>query len=301
MACYRPLQGFRSRVRTPAGRRTWVSDPVRGYLDMPLTIPCGQCIGCRLSRSRQWAIRCMHEASLHELNCFVTLTYSDAKLPDYGSLCKRDFQLFMKRLRARFPDAPIRFFHCGEYGSRSNRPHYHALLFGFDFPDKVFHSARNGMPVWRSATLEELWPDGLSEIGSVTFESAAYVARYVVDKVTGEAADAHYSVVDGETGEIVKIEPEYCTMSRRPGIGRGWFEQFGAEVYPEDGVVVRGHLQKPPRYYDVAFELGDPLGFCRVRRERERKRREEENTPERLQVREQVAKAKLTLLRRDAL
>ena len=265
---------------------------------MPLSVPCGQCIGCRLSRSRQWAIRCLHEASLWDTSCFITLTYRDDTLPPFGSLRKSDFQLFMKRLRARV-GVRVRFFHCGEYGAVTKRPHYHALLFGYDFSDKRPWRVRRGLQCWRSSLLEELWPYGQSEIGSVSFESAAYVARYVVDKVTGERSDAHYRRLDVSTGELVRIAPEYCTMSRRPGIGREWFDKFGAEVYPADGVVVRGHLQKPPRYYDVAYELGDAAGFRRVRLKRKALAVGADSTPERLDVRAQCALAKLTFHRKE--
>jgi len=122
-------------------------------------LPCGRCIGCRLERSRQWAVRMMHEASLHQDNCFITLTYDNEHLPKNASLVKRDFQLFMKRLRKAYPAVRIRFFHCGEYGEQYGRPHYHAILFGFDFPDKYFLGKRNQFPVWRSASLERLWSD----------------------------------------------------------------------------------------------------------------------------------------------
>ena len=101
-----------------------------------IKLPCGQCIGCRIDRTKQWAIRCIHESKLHNKNCFITLTFNDEHLDSAGSLQKRDFQLFMKRLRKRFPNDNIRYYHCGEYGEQLNRPHHHACLFNFDFPDK---------------------------------------------------------------------------------------------------------------------------------------------------------------------
>lgn len=228
----------------------------------------------------------MHEASLYSSNCFITLTFSDAHLPALGSLDKhgpKSFQLFMKRLRKRFPHEKIRYFHCGEYGLLYGRPHYHACLFGFDFIDKVPWTIRKGFPVWRSPTLEKLWTFGNSEIGSVTFESAAYVARYILEKVRGPGAEAHYA----------GREPEYVTMSRRPGIGAPWFEKYGKEVYPEDGVVVDGRLMKPPRFYDERYELQDGLGALEVARARRRARRLEEETPERLAVREKCTRARM--------
>lgn len=193
----------------------------------------------------------MHEASLYDRNCFLTLTYDDAHLPLNGSLVKRDFQLFMKRLRKRY-GSKIRFYMCGEYGESPGdgksfgRPHYHALLFNHSFSDQRFFSRRQSGTLFTSDSLSELWPFGFSVIGEVTFESAAYVSRYVMKKVTGEKAAAHY-------GDRV---PEFTTMSRgckrlgTGGIGKGWFEQFKSDVYPRDGVVVRGHIARPPRFYD---------------------------------------------------
>lgn len=256
-----------------------------GFHDLPVVVPCGQCTGCRLERSRQWAIRCMHEAALYEDNCFITLTYRDECIPEDGSLDRRAFPLFMKRLRKVICPRKVRYFHAGEYGDESGRPHYHACLFGFDFGDKVPWTVRRGFPVWRSGLLESLWPFGLSEIGSVSFESAAYVARYIMKKVTGEAAADHYLVCDGDTGVVTSRMPEYTTMSRRPGIGRPWLDLYKCEVYPSDGVVVRGKLMKPPRAYDVAMDLISPQTMRRVRARRVGRIDPAENTPERLEVR----------------
>lgn len=298
MACYYPLRGYRARRVSPVtGKRGVVFSVREGYLDRPVAVPCGQCIGCRLERSRQWAMRCMHEASLYDENCFITLTYADEHLPQWNSLDKSAFPKFMKRLRKRYHDRRIRFYHCGEYGAQFGRPHYHAILFGFDFEDKKAFTVRNGNQTWTSAVLETLWPFGLCEIGSVTFESAAYVARYVTKKVSGNelAVDAHYGVVDPETGEVGRKEQEYSTMSRRPGIGREWYERFGSEVFPADGVVVRGKLMKPPRYYELQHELVSPEEMELVRKKRMAKRKRREETEERLEVRRVVAEARLNL------
>lgn len=299
MACYHLLHGFRSRLRGSSGKLGVVFNVSDGYRDMPVVVACGQCWGCRLERSRQWAVRCMHEASLYEENCFLTLTYADEFLPKFGSLDKAAFPKFMKRLRKLISPKKVRFFHAGEYGARLGRPHYHACLFGHDFADKVPWSSRGGYPVWRSGQLEALWACGQSELGSVTFESAAYVARYIMKKVTGENAGEHYSTVDASSGEVVELEREYTTMSRRPGIGKPWLDRFMCEVYPEDSVVVRGRLMKPPRFYDLAYELTDSVGFQAVGRARRRARRPEDQTVERLEVREQVAQAKASLFKRS--
>src|SRR4051794_29862641 len=103
MPCFRPLKGYRARVTNPdTGKRSIVFNARKGFNDLPVDLPCGQCIGCRLERSRQWAIRCSHEAKLHEENCFITLTYAPEHLPPGGTLVVKDFQDFMKRLRFEF-------------------------------------------------------------------------------------------------------------------------------------------------------------------------------------------------------
>lgn len=292
VACYHPLEGFRS----PSGGITWNRSESTG---LEMKVPCGQCVGCRLERSRQWAVRMMHEASLHEDNCFVTLTYKDEHLPKYGSLDKKAVPDFMKRLRKAIAPRKVRYFQCGEYGSKSGRPHYHLVLFGYDFPDKVKVESGKAYPEWVSATLERLWPFGRSLLGSVTFESAAYVSRYIVDKVTGDRAELHYEVLDPGTGELVQREPEHVTMSRRPGIGAGWFKRFGSEVFPSDEVIVRGARARPPRFYaDMAARV-DPEGVDAVKRQRKRDWDKRENRPARLAVREQCALAQLTFFSRE--
>lgn len=260
-----------------------------GFLDMPVTLPCGQCIGCRLERSRQWAVRCVHESQLYESNCFITLTYRDECLPPGGSLVKEDFQRFMKRLRKEYGEG-IRYFHCGEYGEKFSRPHYHACLFNFDFADRVLFKDRGGVRLYVSESLSRLWPFGFATVGDVTFESAAYVARYITKKITGDQADNHYG------GRL----PEYITMSRRPGIGKPWLEKFSSDVYPSDHVVLRGRVMRPPKYYDGVFELTDPETFRSVVRKRLAAIQSSEwnQTPDRLAVREAVQLAKFRMLKR---
>ncbi len=290
MPCFSPLKGFR------AVGGGIVFDRAKS-MNFPMSVPCGRCIGCRLERSRQWAVRCMHEASLYEDNCFVTLTYANEYLPPGGSLLKSDFQKFMKRLRKRFSDRVIRFYHCGEYGETSGRAHYHALLFNFDFPDKVLWSERGSYRVFRSDLLEGLWSFGHSEIGSVTFESAAYVARYITKKVNGQYAEDHYRVVNDVTGEIIDRVPEYSTMSLRPGIGQGWYDQFKADVYPSDEVIFNGVKCKPPRFYDNLLKGEQPDIAASVFAGRNAKRHIEDETPGRLHVREVCTRSRLTRAR----
>lgn len=304
MACYHPLLAYRSTGVPVHGKRSLSFVMPKGAF-LEVRVPCGQCIGCRLERSRQWAVRCMHEASLHDENCFLTLTYDDDHLPPGGSLDPRAFVLFMKRLRRR-TGADFRYYQVGEYGERTYRPHHHCCLFGFDFRDKTPWTTRGGFPVWRSPLLESLWPQGLSEIGSVTFESAAYVARYIMKKqlgrryvpqTVGEVAGVAPQVVDRATGELQNF-PEYATMSRRPAIGLEWWRKYQKEVMNWDSVVMRGREMKPPRFYDVKRQEFDPEGWEDVARARAAKRRPEDETAERLVVREVVASAKQSLIER---
>jgi len=295
VACYRPLSAWQK----ADGAVVFVE---RGDCVRALFLPCGQCIGCRLERSRQWAIRCMHEASEHDANCFVTLTYDDDHVPRNGSLDYSHFQKFLKRVRRRFSSARVRFYMCGEYGEQFARPHFHSCLFGLDFPDKVYWSkSPGGARIFRSQILEDLWPFGFSSIGDVTFESAAYVARYCMKKVTGQAAAGHYAVVDTSTGEIFARCPEFNHMSLKPGVGASWISRFRGDVYPHGKVVVRGRECKPPRYYDKRFELMDPVGYeaMQFERELEARERSSDQTDERLRVREKVATAKAGRLKRS--
>lgn len=240
----------------------------------------------------------MHEAALHDDNCLVTLTFDDEHLPASG-VDVRDLQLFFKRLRKRWR---FRYYACGEYGEKFARPHYHALLFGLDFPDKErIEDSPSGAMQWKSEMLSRAWQDqGRCTIGSVNFESAAYVARYVTKKITGQAAADHYERLNPLTGELVRVNPEFGTMSRRPGIGRGWVERFHADVFPSDEVVARGVPSKVPRYYDKVYEQLEPEAAEAVRVKRCLRGPDFRNsTPARLQVREVCARARLALSQRS--
>jgi hypothetical protein len=246
MACYHPLLAFRSEGKITFNKPFPYA---KG-----LNLPCGQCVGCRLNYSRQWAIRLVHENQMHDHSCFITLTFSPEELNKRGnpdSLDVRDFQLFMKRLRKKHPEKTIRFFHCGEYGEKNQRPHYHALIYNHDFSDRKLFKERKNIKLYTSKELEQLWPYGFSTIGDVTFQSAAYVARYIMKKQKGDTAKQHYSNIDTLTGEVTTIEPEYCTMSRKPGIGYNWFKKYKTDVYPRDVCIINNHEVKPPRYYDT--------------------------------------------------
>ena len=297
MPCFHPMPA----VRMTDGSVKFVSRNKRG-VDGTLELPCGQCIGCRLERSRQWAMRCLHESTLHDHNAFITLTYDDSNLPEGGSLNYPDFQKFMKRLRKRI-GRPVRFYVGGEYGENGTmRPHYHACLFGYDFGDKVFYKRTgSGEKIYTSKLLESLWPYGLSSVGDVTFESAAYIARYCIQKVTGDLALDHYRVITDD-GVIVDRVPEFNHMSLKPGIGARWLAKFQTDVFPRDYVVVNGVKTKPPKYYDTLFQRENAGTFSEIVAQRELdgyvQTLKGENSNARLSVREQVQAARLSQLKR---
>lgn len=201
---------------------------VKNYME----IPCGSCLGCRLDYSRQWADRCMLELSEHTSSYFVTLTYDDYHLPkthyvnpETGELCvantlvKSDFQKFIRSLRKR-TGQKIRYFMSGEYGTNTIRPHYHAILFGLSLDDlRQVGANKLGQPYYTSDTILSAWSDsdglprGFCTIGDVTWESCAYTARYVMKKV-GQ---------DKEVFTSRNMQPEFTLMSRKPGIGYGYY------------------------------------------------------------------------------
>lgn len=280
---------------------------------LQIELPCGQCTGCRIDRSRSWALRCVHEASLYDNNCFITLTFDDEHLNKRGTLVKSDFQKFMKRLRKLYNGCqkvtddkgrssyPIRYFHCGEYGSEMQRPHHHACLFNYDFSDKVLWSVRDGVKLYRSAQLEELWPYGFSTVGDLTFESAAYVARYCQKKITGADGCEHYVRYDEANGELYYLEPEYATMSRRPGIARQWFEMYHkTDVYNKDFITHEGAKFRTPAYYDKVFADYDKMSMDLVkeRRLKNAKKLKSDNVVSRLLQKEKVLNAKSKMLKR---
>jgi len=257
----------------------------RGFVDLRVQVPCGQCVGCRIDRAQDWATRCVHEAQLHELNCFVTLTYDDRHLPPGASLVKRDFQNFMRYLR-RQHDGKIRFYAAGEYGDQTNRPHYHALLFGIDFADKRPHTKNNqGDQLFTSELLDKIWGKGQCYLGSVTPQSAGYVAKYCIKKVNGQLAASHYQ----------GRQPEFALMSLKPGIGAGWFEKYSGDVYPSDFVVLKGRKRSPPRFYDDKLEEMDELMLQALKKSRLRKAKQHrsDQTPERLKARADCATARI--------
>lgn len=292
MACYHPLKAYKLGGQIHFGTRLT-------SLSEPLQLPCGQCVGCRLERSRQWATRIMFEAQLHEANSFITLTYAPEHLPNPPSLNYRHYQLFMKKLRQALGHK-VRYFCCGEYGDQFFRPHFHACIFGTDFPDRrLFSRSSTGHNLYRSALLESCWLFGHSAVADLSFESAAYVARYCMKKVTGDQSEDHYRWTDPNTGEVSQLQPEFARMSLKPGIGGKWFDLYSDDVYGgHDYVVVNGRQCRPPRYFDRLLEKRNPDLFESVKADRVERAKalEADNTPERLAVKEAVKFAALDQL-----
>lgn len=243
--------------------------------------------------ARQWAIRCMHEAESHDYNCMVTLTYDDKNLPDDGSLRPVDVQLWLKRLRKTFKDHTIKFFLCGEYGDNLSRPHYHVLLFGIDFQREELYNEKDIRPL--VCELQQTWNKGHVHVAPLTFEVASYVARYCTKK-----QDSEIDYCDKTTG--VLLQKEFTRMSRRPGVGYDWLQKNHYDTYKDDSVVVSGNnVFRPPRYYDKIYKkkFGEnALDVIKSKRIEESFERRDKSTPDRLLVKEKIAKARLALQKR---
>lgn len=303
MPCYKPLKGYLG----PKGITFKRTDSFGTMLE----VPCGRCIGCRLDKARDWALRCYHEASLYEAglnNCFITLTYDNHHLPSDHSLVKSHFTKFIKALRQK-SKKKIRFYMCGEYGKATEknnwiaRPHYHAILFGYQFPECKLVNVRNSNRVYISPLLTELWRFGSHEIGTVTFQSAGYVARYVLKKQNGDYGLREYAITDLATGEITdqqKIHP-YTQMSLKPGIGKPWYDKHKSDLFPHDYAVLPDGRKCPvPTYYRNLLKADDPALWDQLRSSRiEKSKLDPNSTPERLATREFCKNKQAERLKRE--
>jgi hypothetical protein len=259
MPCTAPIDAWPA--SPDAKDRRVVFSPFRSYQGArALSIPCGKCVSCIQSRCRATAVRAHHEMMFHDVSSFVTVTYEDSYLPKSGTLEPDEFQRFLKRVRNNH--GPFRFLACGEYGDQFKRPHYHALLFGLDFPDAVPWSVSSGEVLKRSPSLETTWGRGQVLIGTASFRSAAYIAGYV-GKKAGVRDDRRLlrGAVDPDTGEIFcdpetgeqlphwKVAPEFIRQSSRPGLGREWIDTYRTDAFPSGFVVINGEKHAVPRYY----------------------------------------------------
>lgn len=250
-------------------RRFYPSIVIRDYIE----IPCGQCMECRLEYSRQWANRCLLESKDHDQNCFITLTYDNEFLPivqdcvkpttgevvPMNTLKKEDLQKFFKRLRKRLDEKgiKIRYFACGEYGDQTQRPHYHAIIFGW-YPDdievnEIRDSSGLGYRYYQSKTIQEAWPLGIHVVADCTWETCAYVARYVCKKAKG---------IDKKLFDTIGVENQFVTMSRKPGIGANWFSShsvcYANFLNTYVGTDFGSRKISHNRYFDKKLEDIDP-------------------------------------------
>lgn len=296
MACYHPLLIKQVGVDYVTGKTKSVMCKLKPGMDTTgcMVVPCGQCIGCRIDYSRQWADRCLLESKEHEHNQFITLTYDDEHIKEScrreyvdmetGELCeimslnKADLQKFHKDLRNALDKRDrekygirnlkkldpslrsfVKFFACGEYGDpeKTMRPHFHTIVFGLQLTDLVFDKYNKlNQPLYTSKFLDDIWEKGKVEVGAVTWNSCAYVARYVTKKLKGEA---------GSLYSCYNIEPPYVVMSRRPGIAGKYYENH------------------PEMFDTVCLNVGTPEGNRKIYPSRYFKSRLEKDNPEKFE------------------
>lgn len=284
MSCYHPMTAYN--ISPEAERKELVFSAAKALEHGPLrpiTLPCRKCIGCRLDYSRQWANRCMLELQYHESSFFLTITYDDDHLPRrYSSdpetgeiispsapLVKRDLQLFFKRLRKN-TGQKIRYMACGEYGEHTFRPHYHAIVFGLKLDDLVpYKHSHQGYAYFNSPTLDRCWTDseghlkGFIVAGAVNWDTCAYVARYIVKKQMGPGSKDVYSRLG--------LEPEFSTMSRRPGIAYQFYKDH-PEIWDYDKINIStpqgGRSFSHPKYLQHLFEIDEPERAAELSRKR---------------------------------
>lgn len=327
MACYHPnfmlpIEGQTTKNGKQAYRMIQYMDLSKYPADKLIQVPCGKCIGCRLEYSRQWANRCLLELQYHDSAYFCTFTYDDIHVPigysvdrqtgeaiECMTLRKRDFQLLMKRIRKRFSYDSIRFFAAGEYGSDTFRPHYHSILFGLHLGDlEVYKRTYGGNVLYNSSSLARCWcdsnglPIGYVVVAPVTWETCAYVARYTAKKSGDNDKDVYI-----ELG----MEPPFTLMSRKPGIGRQYYEDH-PDLYEHEFINVStekgGRKFRPPKYFDRLLEAERPQEAADLKEVRQQsakafKALEEAqssmNWYDRNEMKERIKEAQIKSLRRN--
>jgi hypothetical protein len=258
-------------------------------------IPCGRCTECRLAYSREWANRCVLESLLYKSNWFITLTYNPEQIPtlrlDTGELYRGgvqevqngkvlvsntlfhdDVQKFLKKLRfhlAKAGEPEIRYYMCGEYGSTTQRPHYHMIVYNLNVPDLEFYKLNElHQPYFQSEWLEKMWGHGFVTLGEVNWNTCAYVARYIMKKVKGDKAEEFYKSI-GKT-------PEYTRMSLKPGIGAKYYELNKEQIYKFDQIIIPGKQAKkvqPSKYFDKLYDIDNPERMQEIKKAREKNAR----------------------------
>lgn len=296
MPCYHPLKAYFKYGRDGSRSVSFVNSSVEALKwdksDSPdkVAIPCGQCVGCRLAYSRQWAVRCVLESQRWDSNFFITLTYSDEYVPlrkhcvadtDTGEVVAEEMVMtlqpehltkFNKDLRRyydyHYDHKNIRFFACGEYGNERGRPHYHGIFFNLPIDDlkpyRYQSKSHDGHPLYESETISSIWGKGLVCIAGVSFDSCAYTARYIMKKHKGNDRDYY---------ERRGIEPEFTRCSRKPGIARDYYDQNSDHIYTWDQIVIAGKdgkplKLKPPSYFDRLYDIDYPDKMLELKEKR---------------------------------
>lgn len=264
MSCFHLITAYQ---RKPKQQPLFNSDRFSVYQKMgykKLQLPCRQCVGCRIDREVEWSIRMMHEASQHDHNEFITLTYDEDHLPWDNSVNHNHFQKFIRALR-KTTQQKIRYFVAGEYGEQRSRPHYHAILFGLQLDDLEQVGPKN----YQSNLLDSIWKKGYVDIGeSVTRASCVYVAGYMLKDVSKEWQN-DWEWPNLITGEVRPRRKPYARMSNRPGIGKAWYDKYSSDVFPGDFVVIDGKKHPSPAYYRRLLERSDPELFEILKQKRE--------------------------------
>jgi len=301
MSCTRPISAQRY---YSAKERKLVMRLKHGEGFKPnLELPCNKCQSCKLRKAKEWALRCWHESQMHEDSAFITLTYRDEDLPENRNLDHRDFQLFMKRLRIKYPERRFSFFMCGEYGGLTHRPHYHVVIFGYWPPDAKFHRKEKGNNYFKSEELDAFWKKGFTDTSYVSYQSAGYVARYTLKKQLPDKALQDRYVYADKHGEMQVRKFEYTRMSTDPAIGKSWFEKYKEQTIRDDFVRDPNGIECPvPRYYLDQLKKEDPelhekLALARI----EKAKASPDNTPARLKAKEICANARVKQLPRPYL
>ncbi len=284
-----------------------------------MEVACGQCLGCRSDRTRMWAMRIVHEAHMHKDShgsCFLTLTYRDKAdctdkqfdngyhVPDDYSLNYHHFRDFIKRLRKAYSKRTIRYFHCGEYGDETLRPHYHAAIFNYEPADTIVYRQTEGITTFESPELERLWPYGFCTTGTLEYNSAAYVSGYILKKITGLQAQDVY-LRNWPDGRAYWVKPPYTTMSLKPGIGANFYEKYKSDFFPSDESPIPGYgtIKSVPRFYTDRLQHESPEIYELVKELRLQfiSAHGADFTPERLMDKYNCARAKQHLRQRNQL
>lgn len=311
MPCYHPVEGY----ARPNGQ--WTSKDLDSYPRM--TRPCGYCKGCRFKKQQEWTVRCLNEQQMLKskglYSSFITLTYKD--LPENASLDYTHWQKFIRSLKKRNKGKSIRYFGVGEYGENFGRPHFHAILFGHTFSDKVKLQGQKVKNLYKSKELQSAWcnpltqePRGFVSVGDVTPESISYVCGYVQKKIYGQMQGQHYKYINLDTGEITDKDlgnskflraPEKAFMSRRPGIGSDFYDAYHSDMYRMNNncIHIKGKEVSIPSYYNNKFKKDNPAEWLELKQMKEENMRE--YTPEALVQHEKNFTARMSLYQKRKL